>query len=98
MTLDLAVTAGAWKEEAVSAEPTSDKPLTQEDAVQRARATAVDKVHIPNDAAAVVEQTPEAFVVTFPIQLPPGIRGADFHARIWIDRRSGRATKILGGH
>jgi hypothetical protein len=47
LTLDLAVTAGAWKEEAVTAEPTSGKPLTQEDAVQRARGTPVGKVHIP---------------------------------------------------
>jgi hypothetical protein len=101
MTLGLAGTTGACrylKEEAVSAEPPSGKPLAQEDAVQRARAAAVGKVHIPDNAAAVVEQTPEAFVVTFPIQLPPGTRGADFYARIWIDRGSGQVTKMLAGH
>jgi hypothetical protein len=49
---------------------------------------------VPPTAPATVTQTGDRFVVTFPIELAEGVRGADFRARVHIARSSGAVTQI----
>ena len=75
----------------------AQEPISSARAVEIARAALPGKVDLPADARAEVERRGERYVVTFPITLPPGVRGADYHARVTIDASSGAVLEILGG-
>lgn len=49
---------------------------------------------VPPAAPAIVTEGADAFVVTFPIELTEGVRGADFRARVHVRRSTGAVTKV----
>lgn len=73
-------------------------PLTEADAVALATNGIRGLVDLPPNVTPVVEMRPDQITVTFPTTLEPGVRGADFHARVTIDPKTGTVSQILGGH
>lgn len=73
------------------------QPVTRDKAVEIARFSASEHATFSRDAPAVVEETDDDLIVTFPTNHPVGVRGADFHARVVIDKLTGKVKEILGG-
>ena len=73
------------------------EPISPSRAIEIARAALPGKVDLPRDARANVERRGDRYVVTFPVTLPPGVRGADYHARVTVDAVTGKVVEILGG-
>lgn len=66
-------------------------------AIALARQACAGKVAVPADVEPSVARRGDMVVVTFPTSLPPGTRGADYHARVTIDTSTGRVVEVLGG-
>jgi len=71
--------------------------ISEEKAVAAARAACADRVAIPATSRPRVEFAGGRCVVTFPTDLPKGTRGADWHARVTLDARTGAVLEVLGG-
>jgi hypothetical protein len=71
--------------------------ISDEQAVAAARAACADRVAIPATSRPRVEFAGGRCVVTFPTDLPKGTRGADWHARVTLDARTGAVLEVLGG-
>ncbi len=52
--------------------------------------------HRPDEPIEVVRRD-DRYVVTFVHVNPPGVRGANYDARVTIDAESGEVTEILAG-
>ncbi len=76
----------------------ADDPISDEQAVQLARQASRGKLEIPENVTPIVERTQDHCIVTFPMKHPPGVRGADFYARVTINLQSGEVENILSGH
>jgi hypothetical protein len=66
-------------------------------AIDTARRALVGKINLPADTPVTTERRGGHWVVTFPLALPPGTKGADYYARVTIDATSGEVVEILGG-
>jgi hypothetical protein len=73
------------------------QPLTDDQAVQVARAAIAGKADIPSGVVPRVERQAGRIVVTFPTSHPLSVRGADFHAQVTLDQATGQVTQVLGG-
>ena len=74
-----------------------EAPLTAENAVQIARRAVAELATIPPDVTPTVDERGDEIVVTFPTNHPVGVRGADFHAQVTINKTSGVVQRILAG-
>jgi hypothetical protein len=72
---------------------------SDEDAVYVASALAAiqGKVDVPPGIEPLVYRGRDYSVVTFPTNLREGMPGADYHARVILDTRTGRVVDIQGG-
>lgn len=77
--------------------PHEDRPITRANAARLAFRAATEVVNIPARTAPVVEERGDELVVTFPTAIPIGVLGPAYHARVFLDRRTGAVRKILGG-
>lgn len=72
--------------------------ISEEGAIHIARGAVAGAVEVPEDARADVQRLDDGtVVVVFPTDLPPGVRGADYHARVTLDAVTGEVIDILGG-
>lgn len=71
--------------------------ISDEGAVHLAREAVAGAVQLPDDARAEVHREDGTVVVVFPTDLPPGVRGPDYHARVTLDAVTGEVIDILGG-
>jgi hypothetical protein len=76
---------------------TAGDPLDPARAIVIAREALAGRVQLTAPADARVERQGATFVVTFPIRLAPGERGADWDARVTIDAATGDVLELLGG-
>jgi hypothetical protein len=77
--------------------PPAAESIGRAEALRLAAEVVFDRVKIPAGTAPKLEETQDTFVVTYPNNPAPGTLGADYHARVTIDKRSGRVIKVLGG-
>jgi outer membrane biosynthesis protein TonB len=75
----------------------SSGAITQEKAVEIARAACVGKVNVPQSAAVRVLRDGDHFNVIFTQVQPPNTLGADYYAKVSVDANSGKVTKVLAG-
>ena len=73
------------------------RPMTQQEAVEIARRAVVGKADVPASAPTEVEFENDRVIVIFRTQLPPGTRGADYHAKVTLNARTREVMQILGG-
>jgi uncharacterized membrane protein YkoI len=66
-------------------------------AVEIARDAVKGKIKIPDGNPVNVELIDGRYVVTFPTNLPKGIRGASYYAKVTINAKTGEVIEILGG-
>jgi hypothetical protein len=72
------------------------QPIPRERAIDLTRRALAGKVDLPPAAPVTVELRGDRYVVTFPIPPRPGVRGADYHARVTLDAATGAVLEILG--
>ena len=77
--------------------PGQIKIISKSEALEIAKESIEGKVKIPSDIAPLILEEDEKYIVVFPTNLPLGVRGPDYYARIDIDKFSGEVLKILGG-
>lgn len=68
--------------------------LTKDDAIRLARQACHGTIEVPTNAAAVVSETNENYVVTFPQPYQDGVLHGDIYAEVVIDKVTGR---VVGG-
>lgn len=71
--------------------------IDNERAIQIAREAIEGLVELSSPADVQVERHGTAFTVTFPRRNPPGVRAADYDARVTIDAQTGAVVEVLGG-
>jgi hypothetical protein len=54
-------------------------------------------MNIPRDVEPVIEQTKDNIIVTYPLVLPKGVRGADYYTKVTIDKKTGKLISLLVG-
>jgi hypothetical protein len=73
------------------------RQLTAQQAIGVAIAQAEGRADIPSGVKPVVELRDNQFLITFPTNNPPGVRGADFHFQVTVDAATGAIRQLLGG-
>ena len=71
--------------------------ISETRAVELARAACAGKAEIPAGVKPLVTNEGGRIVVVFPATLPPGTRGADWHAKVTLDAKTGAVIEVLGG-
>ncbi len=71
--------------------------ITTAEAIDIARKAAKGKAELDAHGPLTVNTINGRYVVTFVHVNPPGVRGADFDAKVTIDAHSGQVLEILGG-
>ena len=71
--------------------------ISESRAIEIARAACAGKMEIPADVQPRVSVAGRRCVVVFPTKLPPGTRGADYHAKVTLDAKTGAVIEVLGG-
>jgi len=66
-------------------------------AIEIAREAIVGHVQLSSPSDVRVQRSRSAYVITFERRNPPGVRAADYDARVTIDARTGVVIEILGG-
>lgn len=69
--------------------------LTQQEAVEIAAEASHEAMSIPEGVKSVVEETETTFVVTYPMNLPPGVRGGDYYTKVTVDKNTGKIRQLL---
>lgn len=72
-------------------------PITEKEAVELAKKTVAGAMQLRPDTKITIEKTNEQLVVTFGGPPPPGVRGADYDARVVINPNTGKVEKFLVG-
>jgi hypothetical protein len=81
----------------VSVEKTQTKMLTESEAINIAKRTIKGKA-IPQDGSPITAELKDStYVVTFVHINPPGVKGADYDARILLDATTGEVKQLLLG-
>lgn len=70
--------------------------MTQEQILEIAHA-ARGSMKYSDKQPITIEHVPGQYIVTFPCELPKGRLGADYAMRVWIDDKTGKVVKALGG-
>ncbi len=76
---------------------TSDTIISKEEAITIARHAVGSSMSLPEDGEVTVELKGEQYIVIFVHKLAPGVRGADYDAKVYLDARTGEVAKILVG-
>jgi hypothetical protein len=71
--------------------------IDEDDARTIARDALEGVVTLEQHNPVTVEREGDTYVVTFPRENPPGVRGPDFEAQVTVDRRSGEVLEVLAG-
>jgi len=71
--------------------------ISETRAIELARAACAGKAEIPAGVRPRVSLADGKYVVVFPADLPPGTRGADYHAKVTLDAKTGAVIEVLGG-
>lgn len=71
--------------------------IGSERALEIARRAIAGKVELTSPGSVEVERKGRAYVVTFKRNNPPGVRAADYDARVAIDAHTGDVIELLGG-
>lgn len=71
--------------------------ISEEGAVHLAREAVEGAVDVPADAPVRVTNEAGVVVVVFATDLPEGVRGPDYHARVTLDAETGDVIDVLGG-
>ena len=80
-----------------STELASPEMISKEEALDIAKKRIHRHADYVKSLAIRVELQGAVYIVTFPFYLPPGTRGPDYAARVWIDAKTGAVLKILAG-
>lgn len=83
-------------EEEQGHEKDMDYKIDEKHAITLARQAVEGKISIPADAAVTAIEQEGRWTVTFKMELEPGVRGPDYHARVVLDAHSGEILEILG--
>ena len=84
----------------VQLSPESEKRymISAEKAVEIAQKAIKGKMKYDDAGKIRTELKDDQYVITFPFRpLGPTERGPDYAARVWVDARTGKVVKILGG-
>lgn len=71
--------------------------ISETRAIELARAACAGKAEIPPGVKPLVTRADGRIVVVFPTSLPSGTRGADWHAKVTLDAKTGAVVEVLGG-
>lgn len=71
--------------------------VTPEQAVEIARKAIGTSIKLKPEILTTVEQSSDQLIVTFGSAPPIGIRGADFDAKVFINRKTGKVDKMVAG-
>jgi hypothetical protein len=71
--------------------------ITKDRAIEIAERSIVGKARRQEGSPITVELNDGAYIVTFVHQNPPGVKGADYDARVTVDAKTGDVKEILVG-
>lgn len=71
--------------------------ITEAQAIEIARRAIQGKIDLQSPDAVKVRRERGRYVVIFEHDNPPGVRGADYDAKVTIDRATGDVIELLGG-
>jgi len=77
--------------------PPAASPISAQQAIELARKAAEEAVELHPELPPTVETVGGQHIVTFPHDLAPGHRGADYRARVYVNSRTGEIEKLLVG-
>lgn len=77
--------------------PNPDMRITDAEAIAAARTAITSSITVPTSTPIEILHQSTIIVVTFRTALPPGTRGADYHARVKVDGMTGKVTEMLAG-
>lgn len=81
---------------AAAGQASSAPRISRKRAIAAARKAIRGKVSLPKGTPIDVQDEGAAVIVTFKTVLKPGTLGADYHARVTLDAKTGKVLKILG--
>ena len=98
-TLAVAVLAACGREDRPPPAPQEGAKdvISETKAIELAREACAEKALIPPNARVRVSVVGGKWIVVFPTDLKPGTRGADYHAKVTIDAKTGAVLEVLGG-
>ena len=72
--------------------------MSEAKAIELAREACAGKAEIPEGVQARATFAAGKYIVIFPTNHPAGKRGADYHAKVTLNARTGAIIELLGGN
>lgn len=71
--------------------------MAHEDLIRLAIERIGSDIAIPPEVKPIIEENEDTYIVIFPTNLEPGVRGPDYHAKVVINKNTKKIIKVLVG-